>query len=160
MTQPKIKDRIREVFDRTASTYDQPGLRFFSYFGKNLVAAAKIKPESGVLDVATGRGAVLFPAARAVGPSGCVVTIDLPSKMVEQTQLMLRQSSFRNITLTCMDAEDLQFPDNSFDYVLCGFSLFFFPALAKALSEFKRVLELGGYLLYPSGGTATNVGVG
>jgi O-methyltransferase / aklanonic acid methyltransferase len=106
MTQFNIKDRIREVFDRTAPTYDQLGPRFFSYFSKNLVAAAKIKFGSRVLDVANGRGALLFPAASAVGPSGCVVGIDISPKMVEQTQLMLRESSFRNITLLCMDVED------------------------------------------------------
>ena len=32
-----------------------------------------------------------------------------------------------------MDAEDLRFPDASFDRVLCGFAIFFFPRLDRAL---------------------------
>jgi SAM-dependent methyltransferase len=43
-----------------------------------------------------------------------------------------------------MDAERLEFPDASFDVVLCGFSLQFFPHLDQALSEFRRVLRPAG----------------
>jgi len=43
-----------------------------------------------------------------------------------------------------MDAEQLEFPDASFDYVLCGFSLQFFPHLEHTLSEFRRVLKPTG----------------
>ena len=46
-----------------------------------------------------------------------------------------------------MDAEKLEFPDNSFDFVFCGFALFFFPSILKAVSEFKRVLKPGGRLV-------------
>jgi len=142
----EIKQHIREVFDRTAPTYDQLGPRFFLYFGERLVTEAKIKPGSKVLDVATGRGALLFPAANVVGLSGSVVGIDLSPEMVKQVQFEVQQSAMKNIAVESMDAEDLKFPDNSFDHVLCGFSLFFFPALGKALSEFERVLRPGGQL--------------
>jgi hypothetical protein len=37
----QLKDRIRNVFDRASPTYDQVGPRFFSYFGRNVVALAK-----------------------------------------------------------------------------------------------------------------------
>ncbi len=43
-----------------------------------------------------------------------------------------------------MDAEHLEFPDNSFDCVLCGFAVFFFPHLEQALAEMRRVLRPGG----------------
>jgi hypothetical protein len=48
--------------------YDRVGPRFFSHFGRRLVALAQIPSGAHVLDVATGRGAVLFPAAECVGP--------------------------------------------------------------------------------------------
>jgi SAM-dependent methyltransferase len=46
-----------------------------------------------------------------------------------------------------MDAEDLQFPQSTFDVVLCGFGLFFFPHLQAALAEFSRVLKPDGCLV-------------
>jgi len=43
-----------------------------------------------------------------------------------------------------MDAEQLAFEDASFDCMLCGFALFFFPNLEGAMSEVRRVLKPGG----------------
>ncbi len=43
-----------------------------------------------------------------------------------------------------MDAEQLEFPDASFDAVTCAFSLFQFPDMNRALAEMWRVLEPGG----------------
>ena len=43
-----------------------------------------------------------------------------------------------------MDAENLQFPNRTFDFVLCGFAIFFFPQLHKAMAEFRRVLKPTG----------------
>ena len=45
-----------------------------------------------------------------------------------------------------MDAEHLEFPDASFDAVLCGFSLQFLPHLDDALGGFRRVLKARGSL--------------
>ena len=75
------KQHIGGIFGRAALTYDQVGPPFFPHFGKRLVDIAKISPGSKVLDVATGRGALLFPAAEAVGQYGQVVGIDLAETM-------------------------------------------------------------------------------
>jgi SAM-dependent methyltransferase len=45
-----------------------------------------------------------------------------------------------------MDAAQIQYPDGTFDYVLCGFALWFFPRPHRALQEFYRVLKPGGRL--------------
>ena len=45
-----------------------------------------------------------------------------------------------------MDAERLDFPDASFDRVLCGFGVMFFPHLDRALGEARRVLKPEGRL--------------
>jgi SAM-dependent methyltransferase len=43
-----------------------------------------------------------------------------------------------------MDAEELDFPDASYDTVTCAFSLFQFPDMSRALAEMWRLLRPGG----------------
>jgi ubiquinone/menaquinone biosynthesis C-methylase UbiE len=137
------KSQMRVIFNRLAPDYDAAGC--FAYFGRRLVEEVGVKPGQHVLDVATGLGAVLFPAAERVGPTGTVVGIDLAERMVRDTddEAKRRGISARAVV---MDAEHLDFPTGTFDCVLCGFGLMFFPALDRALSEFRRVLKPGGRL--------------
>ena len=57
------KALARAVFNAVAADYDAEGVGIFAHFGRRLVAAAGVAPGERVLDVATGRGAVLVPAA-------------------------------------------------------------------------------------------------
>lgn len=138
------KHGVAGVFSRAAPTYDRVGPRFFSHFGRRLVELAQIPREARVLDVATGKGAVLFPAAEAVGPSGYVTGVDLSDAMVQETAGEIHRLGLAHVEARQMDAERLTFPDASFDWVLCGFALFFFPQLDRALSEMHRVLRPNG----------------
>lgn len=141
------KQEIAGVFGRAAATYDHVGPRFFSHFGRRLVELAQIPRGAHVLDVATGRGAVLFPAAESVGLQGHITGVDLAETMVQETaQELARLGLASNAEVHQMDAECLQFPDGSFDSVLCGFALFFFPQLDRAMSEFRRVLKPQGQI--------------
>ncbi len=142
----QMKQGIAGVFSRASSTYDQVGPRFFSYFGRRLVEVAQIPAGSRVLDIATGRGAVLFPAAERVGPQGYVIGIDLAEDMVKQTADEIKRRGIQNAEVRQMDAEQLDFPDGSFDAVTCGYALFFLPNLARALAEYRRVLKPGGLI--------------
>lgn len=138
------KEHIAGLYHRVASTFDQIGPNFFAYAGQNLVKRIAITQGAHVLDVAAGRGANLFPAAEAVGPGGRAIGIDLAPGMVQETTAEIKRRNLSHVTMLTMDAEQLMFPDASFDYVLCGFAIFFFPHLEQALSEFFRVLRPGG----------------
>jgi ubiquinone/menaquinone biosynthesis C-methylase UbiE len=133
------KQLIAGVFDRAATGYGR--LRHVLPFGRRLVELARLPAGARVLDVATGRGAVLFPAAEQVGPRGQVVGVDLSPAMVLATSADLERRGLMNARVIQMDAEALDFPDGAFDGLLCGFSLFFFPRLERALAEFRRVLK-------------------
>src|SRR5438046_7804840 len=79
------QEQTAEAWSRAASSYSHTGPSFFQYFGKELVDFAPIPSGARVLDVATGRGALLFPAAEKVGQRGEVVGIDYSKGMVETT---------------------------------------------------------------------------
>ena len=138
------QEGIVGVFSRAASTYDSYGPRFFAQLGQRLVEVSHITPGADVLDVATGRGAVLFAAADQVGPDGRVIGIDLAENMVRETTAELQSTGRQNVEMHQMSADQLDFPDGSFDDVLCGFALWFFPQPHHTLQEFFRVLKPGG----------------
>lgn len=146
------KARVAALYDRVAATYDRIGPAVFSRFGERVVEIAGIGPGARVLDVGTGRGANLFPAAERVGPMGAVVGIDIAAAMVDETTAAAAARGLHNVTVERMDAESLAFPDASFDYVLCSFAYFFFPHLDRALAEFHRVLRPGGVLALTAAG--------
>ncbi|MGN6359572.1 MAG: class I SAM-dependent methyltransferase [Thermomicrobiales bacterium] len=139
------KARTRDTFNQVAADFDAGGSGCFAHFGRRLVEAAGAAPGQRVLDVATGRGAVLFPAAERVGSTGVAIGIDLAEGMVRATSA---EAARRGLTveLRVMDAEQLAFPAARFDRVLCGFGIMFFPDLARALGECRRVLTPGGRL--------------
>ncbi len=146
------KRGIASIFSRTATTYDAVGPRFFSYFGRRLVEQAQIAKNAHVLDVATGRGAILFPAAEQVGPEGHIVGIDIAEGMIERVASEITERGIINAEAQVMDAEHLDFPDASFDYVLGGFAVFFFPQPEQTLAGFHRVLKPGGKLVLSTWG--------
>jgi SAM-dependent methyltransferase len=130
-------------FNRMATDFDPQG--GFAHFGQRLVDVVGVEPGQRVLDVATGRGAVLFPAIERVGTAGKAVGIDLAEGMVEAANEEAERRGWGQ-RVRAMDAEQLDFPDAAFDCVLCGFGVMFFPHLDQALSEFRRVLKPGGRL--------------
>jgi len=140
------KHEVAGIFGRAAPTYDRVGPRFFSHFGRRLVTLAQIPGGAKVLDVATGRGAVLFSAADVVGPQGFVVGIDLSEMMIQENWEEIKRLGLQNVKAHRMDAEYLELPDESFDCVLCSFAIFFFPQLDRALSEIRRVLKPNGQI--------------
>jgi SAM-dependent methyltransferase len=92
------KEGLARLFDQVASTYDHVGPRFFSHFGRRPVEVTQIPTGAVVLDVATGRGAILFPAAEQVGPQGHAVGIDLSARMVRETVCRNQELWFEVVT--------------------------------------------------------------
>ena len=130
---------VTGIWDRAAATYDRTGPPFFSHFGRRLVELAQIPGGATVLDVATGRGAMLFPAAKRVGRDGYAIGVDLSTAMVRETVAEIRTSELKRAEVCRMDGARLAFPGASFDFVLCGAAPSF-----KFVPEFYRVLRPDG----------------
>lgn len=143
-----VKRMVAGLFDRSAETYDATGVPFFGLFAQRLVEHAALGPGEHVLDVGTGRGAVLFRAAEAVGETGRVAGIDLSPEMVRRTAADAAARGLAKVELTVGDAEAPEFADASFDAVLAGLVLFMLPDAPRALREYRRVLKPGGRLAF------------
>jgi len=99
-----------------------------------------------VLDLACGTGVVARLAAQQVGPTGQVTGLDLNTRMLAHTR-ELSQPSGVLIEWTEGNALSMDFPDASFDVILCQQGLQFFPEKLTALREMHRVLVPGGRML-------------
>lgn len=140
------KERIADLYHRVSALYGNIGPNYYAYAGQRMVEHIGIIEGATVLDVASGRGANLFPASLKVGPQGRITGIDLAEGMMRETGAEIERRGLHNAFMLQMDAEHLTFPDASLDYVLCNFAIFLFPHLEQVLSEFFRVLRPGGKL--------------
>jgi SAM-dependent methyltransferase len=107
---------------------------------EHLAEAAGLRPGDRVLDVATGSGNAALAAARY----GCEVTgIDYVSELLERGRARASAEALE-VTFTEGDAEDLDFPDASFDAVLSCLGVMFAPDQERAAAELVRVCRPGG----------------
>ncbi len=138
------KRRLADLYSLVAPRYAELGPPRFAYAGRRLVDLAEVHSGDSVLDLGTGRGAVLLPAAERVGPSGRAVGIDLAEGMVEQTSASLAERGWHWAAVVRMDADQLNFPEESFTHVLSSFSVFFFQDVSHVLKRIRSILRPGG----------------
>jgi ubiquinone/menaquinone biosynthesis C-methylase UbiE len=146
-TPDEIKRMASGLFDRASATYDQTGNDFFGTFGRWVVEAAKLQPGERVLDVGSGRGAVLLPAARAVGAGGRVEGVDLAPGMVDRLRTSLDDLPQASVVLGDAEQPPVTGP---YDAVLAGLVLFFLPDPLAALRNYWQLLRPGGRLAFSS----------
>ena len=94
---------------------------YWSFFGLRLTEIVDLTEGARVLDIGTGNGACLIPAARKIGPKGHIVGIDLWSNVIKAAYDNIKKNGITNAHTEIMDARKLTYNDNSFDYVLSGF---------------------------------------
>ena len=116
---------------------------FIGPWAPGLIAVAALQPGERVLDVACGTGVVTRLAASAVGPTGRVAGLDINAAMLAVARTLPHPSG-TEITWVEGNAVAMDFPDASFDVILCQQGLQFFPNKAAAVREMHRVLVSGG----------------
>ncbi|KUN91445.1 methyltransferase type 11 [Streptomyces caeruleatus] len=149
--EPDGKEALAGLFDRNAPSYERVGVDHFAQLGQRLVAHARLRPGQRVLDVGCGTGAVLVPAARAVGVHGEVTGLDLSAGMVARAREEIARLGLVQARAVQGDAEtvsprDLPVAAGSLDAVLAGICLFFFPRPHVATARYRELLRPGGRL--------------
>jgi ubiquinone/menaquinone biosynthesis C-methylase UbiE len=106
-----------------------------------LIEDAQIGPGQAVLDVATGPGEPALSIAEFVGPSGTVAGIDPIPGMIAAARRVADARHFHNARFEVASADQVPFPDNHFDAVVCRFGVMFFPSPRDGVREMLRVLK-------------------
>jgi demethylmenaquinone methyltransferase/2-methoxy-6-polyprenyl-1,4-benzoquinol methylase len=146
----KKKDQVQQMFNQISGKYDflnhflSLGVDF-SWRRKFVSQLSRYKPQT-VLDVATGTGDL----ALLITTTGTdqVTGIDIAGEMLAIARQKATQKHLQyKLTFLEGDAEDLAFPEESFDAVTVAFGVRNFEDLEKGLSEMKRVLKTGGVMM-------------
>ena len=104
--------------------------------------------EFAVLDLAGGTGDVAFRVVEAGGPGTRVTVCDINAEMLSVgRERALERGHDNAVTFEQGNAEELPYPDRSFDCVTIAFGIRNVPRIERALSEAYRVLRIGGRFL-------------
>lgn len=112
----------------------------------NPLALRKLVTGEAVLDVGCGAGLDSILAARAVGPSGKVIGVDMIKAMVDKAKTNAKMAGVANVEFIQASIEDLPLDHGSMDTVISNGVLNLCPDKPKVLGEISRVLRTGGHL--------------
>lgn len=133
---------IGASFDARADRYNQN--EWHRVCAERLVAFSNVRSGAVVLDAGTGTGFAAIAAARAAGPRGRVVAIDLSSGMLRIARQHQAESASAPVEWVHGNATELSgYSAGGFDAVVCAAALLYMPVPA-ALAEWHRLLRPGG----------------
>jgi arsenite methyltransferase len=112
----------------------------------NPLAIASLKEGQVVLDLGSGAGFDCFLAARAVGPMGKVIGVDMTHEMLSKARENAKKNGFRNVEFRLGEIEALPVADNSVDVIISNCVVNLSPEKERVFREAFRVLKSKGRL--------------
>jgi demethylmenaquinone methyltransferase / 2-methoxy-6-polyprenyl-1,4-benzoquinol methylase len=152
--------KVNDLFARIARRYDL--INDLQSFGlhrlwkRDVANLAKIQNGDRALDLCCGTGDISF----ALAQRGAETTgLDFSPQMLEvaeSRQQRNSQSAIRNLKFIQGDAQQLPFPENSFDIVTVGYGLRNLTSWERGLDEMFRVAKPGARLIVLDFGKPAN----
>ena len=140
------KETVTKAYARWAPVYD---VVFGAVFERGRAAAIEAAERIGgrILEVGVGTGISLPDYSNA----NRIYGVDISAPMLEKAQERVTKLNLTHVEgLSVMDAEHLNFPDESFDVVVAQYVVTTVPNPEATLDEFARVLKPGGEIILVS----------
>jgi len=118
--------------------------QMFAPLTSGLLEEARIGIGQNVLDIGGGSGEPSLTISCIVGPTGSVMYTDPVAGMVETAQAEAGRRGLTNIQFRQCSADDLPFPDKTFDLAIGRLSAMFFVDPVRAIREALRVVRNDG----------------
>jgi len=132
---------IQQKFGAAAADYAASAVHAEGASLARLVELVEPKPHWRLLDVATGAGHTALAFAPHVSK---VTASDITDAMLAEAKRLAAERGLANVRTARAKAEDLPFPDTSFDLVTCRLAAHHFAGPAGFVAESFRVLMPGG----------------
>lgn len=132
--------------------YDEGlGPCIFADYAEELARRAARHRPSRVLELAAGTGIASRQLRNHLPATAELVLTDLNAPMLEVARAKFDPAE--KVVFAYADAMRLDFPDASFDQVVCQFGVMFFPDKVRSFAEVARVLRPGGHYFFNTWGT-------
>ena len=139
----EIEAHESKLYSELAPLYDKVFGKIFYSRLERVIEDLDIEPGAKVLEVGAGTG-TSFPAY----PSHCEVTgIDLAPDTLERAQRKIRENGWTHLKVLEMNALELEFPENTFDYVMAFHVVTVVPDPVRMIAEAQRVCKPGGTIV-------------
>ena len=143
----RIRNRAQahesRLYSEYALLYDKTFGKIFYDRIRQVIESLNIPPGAHVLELGVGTGNS-FPAYS----SHCdVIGVDLAADMLDQARAKIAKNTWSHLRVMEMDALNLTFADNSFDYVMAFHTVTVVPDPIRMLAEAKRVCRPGGKIV-------------
>src|SRR6476659_3820292 len=135
---PKEQNKVLDAWQASARYWDKYRVliaQMFAPLTSGLVEEARIGIGQNVLDVGGGGGEPSLTISSTVGATGSVMYTDPAAGMVETAQAEAGRQGLTNIQFRQCSANDLPFPDQTFDLALSRFSAMFFVDPLRGIRE-------------------------
>jgi SAM-dependent methyltransferase len=110
----------------------------------NPQAIASLQRGETVLDLGSGGGFDCFLAAKAVGPEGHVIGVDMTPEMISKARENAAKSEANNVEFRLGEIEHLPVADGSVDVIISNCVINLSPEKPKVYKEMFRALKSGG----------------
>jgi phosphatidylethanolamine/phosphatidyl-N-methylethanolamine N-methyltransferase len=138
-----IEAHESRLYSDFAPLYDKVFGKIFYSRLERVIEGLEIPRGARVLEVGAGTG-TSFPAY----PTHCEVTgIDLAPDMLARARQKIRENGWSHLKVIEMNALDLEFAENSFDYVMAFHVVTVVPDPIRMIEEAKRVCKPGGRIV-------------
>lgn len=138
------REAVRKQFAKTVEAFSKCAVRDTREVLAEKVEFVKPQPTDLALDVACGPGALLLALAPRVHFAR---GIDLTPEMLHQARAFQLERQLTNVCFECGDAEQLPYPDATFDLVTCQCSLHHMLKPLGPLKDMLRVTKPEGRLV-------------
>jgi ubiquinone/menaquinone biosynthesis C-methylase UbiE len=134
---------VQKKFGEAAADYAASAVHAEGESLARLIELVQPKPSWRLLDVATGAGHTALAFAPYVAK---VTASDITDEMLAEAKKLATARGLGNVRTARAKAEDLPFPDMSFDLVTCRLAAHHFKKPRAFVAEASRVLMPGGVL--------------
>ncbi|MCJ8279800.1 MAG: methyltransferase domain-containing protein [Rivularia sp. ALOHA_DT_140] len=138
------KRRIADLYDRRSRSYDSGELRL--KICRRLIEYSQISSQQHILDIGTGTGNLAIESAEIVGAGGKVIGVDISTQMLDIARDKIKVLGLNNVEFQLADAEELNYPTNSFDRILCANTFPWMENKPATLRIWNQFLKPGGVI--------------